>query len=291
MIPEDPANVSTVYRNLITNHGEITLERVRRFEEYYTNDPSRAAQDAGMLYSCLMASLYKVGKTKIMVWEKKYKINGKGSGNLLLKVFIWEIHLDRNATMMVIRRQLSSLDTYINTIGCEITKFNAYVHNLLEGLALRRETTNDLLSNLFKGYQAASDHTFVNYINRNQEEYDDGLSLTRFQIMDLADKKYKNLKLNETCNAPSEQEEKILALSAKVAKIRKTSSKMSNPNPTPRVPRTYQKDKPEWLFKNTKPPPDKKNNACTWNERQWYWCSTKTWGQCEGKWRAHQPVE
>ena len=81
MIPEDPTNVSTVYKNLITNHGEITLERVQRFEEYYTNDPSRAAQNAGMLYSCLMASISKVGKTTIMVWEKQYKINGKGSGN------------------------------------------------------------------------------------------------------------------------------------------------------------------------------------------------------------------
>ena len=128
---------------------------------------------------------------------------------------------------MVICWQLSSLNTYINTIGCDITKFNAYVQNLLEGLASRGETTNDLLSNLFKGYLAASDHTFVKYINRKQEEYDDGLSLTRFQLMDLADKKYTNLKLNETWNAPSEQEEKILALSVEVAKIRKTSSKTS----------------------------------------------------------------
>ena len=67
MIPEYPTNVSTVYKNLITNHSEITLERVRRFEEYYTNDSSRATQDAGMLYSCLMASLSMLGKTKITV--------------------------------------------------------------------------------------------------------------------------------------------------------------------------------------------------------------------------------
>ena len=109
--------------------------------------------------------------------------------------------------------------------------------------------------------------------------------------MELADKKYKNLKLTKTWNAPSEQEEKILALGAEVAKLRKTSSKTSNPNPTPRVPRTYQKDKPEWLLKNTKPPPDKKNNARTWNERPWYWCSPETGEHREGKWRAHQPVE
>ena len=58
---------------MITNHDEITLERVRRFEEYYTNDPSRDAQDAGILYSCLLASLSKVGKTKtIRVKNKNY---------------------------------------------------------------------------------------------------------------------------------------------------------------------------------------------------------------------------
>ena len=33
MISEDPTNVSTVYKNLITNHGDITLEQVQRFEE------------------------------------------------------------------------------------------------------------------------------------------------------------------------------------------------------------------------------------------------------------------
>ena len=70
---------------------------------------------------------------------------------------------------MIICRQLSSLNTYINTIGCDITKFNVYVQNLLEGLAFRGETTNDLLSNLFKGYQAAFDHTFVKYINPNKK--------------------------------------------------------------------------------------------------------------------------
>ena len=72
-----------------------------------------------------------------MVWEKQYKINGKGSGNLLLKIIIRETHLNRNATTMVIRRQLSFFNTYINTIGCDITKFNVYDHNLLEGLASR----------------------------------------------------------------------------------------------------------------------------------------------------------
>ena len=47
--------------------------------------------------------------------------------------------------------QLSSLDSYIGTIGCNITKFNTHVKLLLAGLSARGETSNDLFTNLFKG--------------------------------------------------------------------------------------------------------------------------------------------
>ena len=121
-----------------------------------------------MLYHCLVGSLSKVGRTKVMVWEEQYKIKVKPSGNLLLKIIIRESHLDSNATTTSIRNQFSSLDQVITTIVCDITKFNAHVQMLLEGLALRGETTHDLLSNLFKGSAAASDTMFTSYIKRKQ---------------------------------------------------------------------------------------------------------------------------
>ena len=105
-----------------------------------------------MIYHCVVGSLSKVGRTKVMVREHQYKIKGRPSGNILLKIIIREIHLDRNATPTSIRNQLSSLDHFITTVGCNITKFNEHVQLLLEGLALRRETTHDLLSNLFKNF-------------------------------------------------------------------------------------------------------------------------------------------
>ena len=148
---------------------EISLDQIRRFEATCIMTSMHTAQDTAMLYQCLMSSLSKQGKTKVMVWEGQYKINRFMSGNLLLKVIIRESHLNSNATTTVIQRQLSSLDTYINTIGCNITKFNAHVQKLLEGLSAYGETTHDLLTNLFKGYQAAFDHTFLKYIERKQE--------------------------------------------------------------------------------------------------------------------------
>ena len=71
-----------------------------------------------MLYHRLIGSLSKVVRMKVAIWEDKYKIKGKPSENLLLKIIIRESHLDSNATTTSIRNQLSSLDHFIMTVGC-----------------------------------------------------------------------------------------------------------------------------------------------------------------------------
>ena len=53
MIPDHPI-FTTKYTNLLTNHGELDLEDVLRFEKSYINSLTRAAQDTNMLYHCLI---------------------------------------------------------------------------------------------------------------------------------------------------------------------------------------------------------------------------------------------
>ncbi len=72
-----------------------------------------------------------------MIWKDDYTIDEYKSGNLLLKVIIRESHIDTNATTSNIRTKLSSLDTYIHTIGQDITKFNGYVKLLIDSLQAR----------------------------------------------------------------------------------------------------------------------------------------------------------
>jgi len=62
---------------------------------------------------------------------------------------------------MHIQAKLSTLDSYIMTIRCDITKFNAYVKDLIDSLTARGEMTQDLLANLFKAYKAVTDYEFV----------------------------------------------------------------------------------------------------------------------------------
>ena len=250
-----------------------------------------------MMFKCLMNSISKEGKNKILIWKKQYTIQGLSSGNLLLKIIIRESHLDTNATTASIRKKLSSLDSYILTIGSDITRFNGYVRLLVDSLAARGETSTDLLSNLFKGYQAASDKVFVSYIERKLEKYEEGRSIAPETLMQLSNNKYKLLKEAGVWDAPSIQEEKILALQAEMKQMK--SSVAKNPikkvykngrgeKPKPRS-KSNQPEKPAWFLKEPKEKDLKKPKL--WNNKTWWFCSPKTGGKCEGKYRIHKPSE
>ena len=132
-IPDRPDH-PTEFKSLLDSHGEIDIDTIRIFEESYIAGQSRSAQDAAMLYRCLMNSIWKEGKKKILVWEDQYQIDAYGSGNLLLKIIIRESHLDTNATSTSICKKLTNLDRYLPTIGHNITKFNNYMKLLVDGL-------------------------------------------------------------------------------------------------------------------------------------------------------------
>ena len=139
---------------------------------------------------------------KVINLETRYTITGIPSGPALLKVIIRESSLDTNVMVRNIRSQLSGLDTYLPMIGHDIIKMNLHVGELLMKLTSRGKTTEDLLVNLFKGYSAASDDVFTRYIQKKDEDYDDGQDITPHELMQLAANKYKMLKENHKWNSP-----------------------------------------------------------------------------------------
>jgi hypothetical protein len=113
-----------------------------------------------------MNTLTKEGRAKVVLHEKEYTF-GNGdyvSGTVLLKVVIMESYIDTNATTRHIRQHLSQLHEYILTVDSDIEIFNLYVNGLINSLAARGQSTQDLLANLFKGYKAATDDVFVKYM-------------------------------------------------------------------------------------------------------------------------------
>ena len=129
-------------------------------------------------------------KAKLTIWKKEYRCGQLPYGNLLLKVLIRECHLDTNATIGGIQNWLSALDSYLPTMGYNITKSNMYMKNLVDQLWARGEFTNDLLINLFKGYLSATDKFFTTYIEKKLEAYKEGQDMTANQLMLWARNKY-----------------------------------------------------------------------------------------------------
>ena len=85
------------------------------------------------------------------------------SGPLILKTVLHESHIDTKTTSNTSRTKLSNLNTYIDTIGNYIYKFNAQVKTLIQSLLVMRDMSIDMVVNIFKGYKMILDQEFIKY--------------------------------------------------------------------------------------------------------------------------------
>ena len=278
--------------DLLNGYGQLSLSQVRAHAETYVNNQNRAAQDSMQLYMCLMNSMSQEADNMVSLYSSQYTIGDQVSGTCLLKVVIRESHIDTNATTRTLRDKLSSLDVHIRGFNYNITKFNQYVRLLIKMLAARGQTTLDLLNNLFKAYQVVEDGEFKSYITMKKNEYDEGTELQPEELMQLAANKYKVLVDEGMWNAPTPEQEKIIALEASIKKLSKAQSVKSAPKkeiPTePKDPnqKKGRSPKPAWMLIPPKAGEPTKKKV---NEKWYHWCKNhKAWTRhtpaaCEGK--------
>jgi hypothetical protein len=281
-VPREIGNINSSLVNLIDNFGELELDHIKAHVTTYIASPCRAAQDEAQLYACLNASLTQTAIAKISTWKKDYTVAGKTSGTLMLKVILRETHIDTRGTILHIRGQLSKLDTYIPTINHDISKFNEHVMDLLRNLEARGAHTEDLLANLFKAYMAVMDEQFVEYIRKKKDAYDEGEDISPETLMHHAARKYANMKRDNTWKAPSASEEKILALQASIAQLKRHKPKQK---PKQRPNNKNKREKPSWMLKK----PDDITKVKWVNGKDYHWCPKhQAFGRhlptaCEGK--------
>jgi hypothetical protein len=166
--------------------------------------------------------------------------------------------------------------------------YNDHVKTLVAGLNARGERTLDLLSNLFKGYMAASDTAFVEFIKRKKDAYEEGeIDLTPTELMQSTDNKYNGLKQQGRWNTATEQDEKIIALQAKIQALEETRKRTKKIVNTPKSP-TRARDFPDWVYVAPKPnePETKVVDGKTYywcnNHRKWSLNPKHTTPQCKG---------
>jgi hypothetical protein len=230
------------------------------------------------------------------MYKEEFYVEGKPSGALLLRVIIRESHLDSYASTTVIRQELSRLDDYMASVGSDIFKFNQHVQSLVAALATRDATTQDLLTNVFVAYKSASDKTFREYAAQIESDTEDEkYALTAQQLMVKMNTKYCALRVKKLWNAPTAEDEKIMALQAQIdsfsgkQKERKREPKAIKRGGDKEAKKKRYSNDPDWLTKKTKPNPTSK--IMKHKGAPWYWCCNETGGKCGGKWRKHKPTE
>ena len=123
--------------SLLTHYGQVTLQQVKDHATTYINTQTRAAQNNLLLYTCLAASIALETKAKAMIFQQDYHEGQTPISATYLKILIWEANVDTRSTIMHIQAKLSALNSCILTIGCNITKFNTYIKDLIDSLMAR----------------------------------------------------------------------------------------------------------------------------------------------------------
>ena len=205
--------------------------------------------------------------------------------------------IDTRATLSFIRENISNLDTYIATVGSNISTFNEYVKRQRLSLSARGGVTHDLLTNLWKAYQNASDRDFVEFIKRKKDAYDEGEDITADTLMIAAENKYRALVQEERWNALSPEQNQIVALTAQLNRLkdgrvrigkgstnrkkekrkgkfgedREMSKKEDKKAGRNSKGRRKGRDDSKWAWKKV-PPKDGEKEEKVYNGTKYYWC-------------------
>jgi hypothetical protein len=247
--------VTTEY-NLLSQYGLIPLASVRAHVMTYYSTPTKRAQDSFMACQCLLSSLTLDFLKLITAESNDYHlpeiVAAEGrvpAGPLLLKLIISKAHVDSRATVSFIRTSLTLLDAKMIELDSNVETFNQYVKAQIKNLSARGETSSDLLINLFKGYRAANDVEFADFIRRKVNSYEEGEDINPNNLMADALTKYKARKLTDEWSAPTKEQGQILALTAQVELLSKSARKPPSKPP----PKTWKKDKDKWAWKDVLP--------------------------------------
>ena len=137
---------------------------------------------------------------------------------------------------MHIRETLIKSRSKLVTLKRNITEFNQWVRKQMGRLHPREQEAVDVLYYLWKAYKAASDEEFVIYIKDLKSQGDDGrATFTAEDLMVHAENKYEACLLDEenVWGKPTEEQEKIVAMSAEINSLKKerggTSGKTNKP--------------------------------------------------------------
>lgn len=309
---------------LIDNYGALSDAIVRRHALTYAFQDVRAAQDSANLFTSLELSMTVSAWKTISAEKANFTIKRKElpaaqqiqgqendeyrDGVLLLWTIINHTTAKTNATISVIVEQLTSLPATMMEHNSDVKVFNTTVRTLLNSYYANKRESYDkevLLQTLFKSYKQCSDKVFVDYIERKEQDHEDGTAiLTADTLLDVALKQYQTRQQKKIWGEDSAEHKELLNLTAQLMNSnkeitdlkkkltitpKKQFGKSSKPKPTwdknrrstnktvfkkrdPKEAEAYRKERydkaPQWM----KERPNDTKSSKVHDGKKYFWC-------------------
>ena len=279
--------INGVPHDLTRHYGHISMEQVRAHVLSYSGTQTRNAQNAVQIAVCLAASLTPEGRNKLQLEAEKFTINNQVDGLLMFRMIVGLAQIDTRATVSVVRNNLTRLDTKIVELEDNVTSLNEFVKSQMAILRARGETTSDLITNLFKGYRAVKDPSFLRFIERLQDDYNRGQDITSDTLMEEAENKYKSLVQEDTWKQPTDQDKQIVALTAQLEKLQK--AKNNNKKEKKGKGKDNKKNNKKNKDNKWRPPEKDEKLPRTINGKEYWYCPNHGKDNKQPRWVNHTP--
>jgi hypothetical protein len=275
-------------KSILTQYGEISREQVQQKALTYLGNGTRQDQNSDMIFNCLRKSVSKEVLDIVYTEPDRYSFTVLNEpepledGLCFLKAIIDHTYTSTLANVGKARENLISLKEYMEALpDSNITEFNIYVKKQVATLAAGGFTTNELVTNLFKGYAHAKDKDFREWIKTKKRAYFEKTLTIHPNCMDfmkLAEDYYKDAVTAGEWLQPDDDQRTILALEAKINKLNSFHPQKRDPNARKR------NAKDEWAWKNI-PPKDGEPKKKKFKGKTYYWCKNHK------QWTIHSPSE
>jgi hypothetical protein len=269
--------VNAVNTNILDSYGLVSMEDCKAHAHTYVTAQDRNDQNSVILYHYLSASLTEAAKSEVLATPHVYQVETILAGvttthNMVgitfLKAIIQRACVDTIATVTSIREAVSMLDNKMEETGSDIKLFNEYVQGLINMLRARGEGTPAFITHLFKGYAAASDSDFFQYMKEKRNRYEDGLPMDMESLMQSALNKYNIAQQTGRWNAPDKKDATIFAMRTKIDALKATKTSTVG----------------KWAWKTKKPEPGAPKTKMV-QKKKYHWCPTHE------MWTLHSPEE
>jgi hypothetical protein len=139
--------------------------------------------------------------------------------------------------------------------------FNQHVKEVVAGLRARRESTDELIVNLFKAYRVVGDSEFSRYMKNKRDTYDDEEDVQPDPLMSVALAKSQSLIESGVWNMMSPDQERLVALLSEVNMLKDRKLKLSKDT---QGSKKGKKPEDKGKCKRTPKPSKKKSNEDKW---------------------------